>query len=71
MSQPTQIFNGGESPLASKVTTASSLSHIGSTQSATQNDGGPAPDPASGHSIQLSEASTAPPYGGTVRARKS
>ena len=68
MSQATQIFNGGESPLAAKVTAAaSSLSQIGPTQGATQSDGGPAPGP----STQPSGASSDPPYGGVVRARKS
>jgi hypothetical protein len=71
MSQATQIFNGGESPLAAKVTAASSLSQIGPTQGATQSDGGPAPTSAAGPSNQPSGASSDPPHGGVVRARKS
>ena len=71
MSQVTQIFNGGESPLAAKVRAASSLSQIGPTQGATQSDGGPAPNPAAGPSTEPSGASGDPPYGGVVRARKS
>jgi hypothetical protein len=70
MSQVTQIFDGGESPLAAKVTDASSSSQIGPTQDATQSDGGPAPNPAAGPPTQPSGASGDPPYGGVARARK-
>jgi hypothetical protein len=70
MSEVTQIFNGGESPLAAKVKAASDVSQTGPTQSSTQSDGGPAPDPASGPATQpLAGTSSEPPFGGVVRAR--
>ena len=71
MPQATQIFDGGESPLAAKVANPSGFSQTGPTQSPTQSDGGPAPSPAAGPSTQPSGASSDPPYGGVVRARKS
>jgi hypothetical protein len=71
MSQPTQIFDGGESPLAARVTATSGVSQIGPAQGSTQSDAGPAPNPANGPSTPPSGASSDPPYGGVVRARKS
>ena len=67
-----EIFNGGESPLASKAAAGAELSH-GQT-GATQSDGGAAPAPGQ----PLSETGAAssggeigePPQGGVVRARK-
>jgi hypothetical protein len=66
-----EIFNGGESPLASKAA-GTELSH-GQT-GATQSDGGAAP----AHGQPLSETGAAssggeigqPPQGGVARARK-
>jgi hypothetical protein len=69
MSQVTQIFNGGESPLAANA--AGDSSQMGPTQGATQSDGGQAPSPAAGPSTQPPGVSSDPPYGGVARARKS
>ena len=64
------IFNGGESPLASKV--ASAATSLGQT-GASQSDAGPAPDltqPAT-EPASASPGTAEPPLGGVVRARKS
>ena len=70
-----EIFDGGESPLAAKVTTAAANLIHGQT-GATQSDGGPAPNPADISPQGATASSTSgeigePPQGGVVRARKS
>ena len=61
------IFDGGESPLASKV----GASAQGQTTSPTQSDGGSAPDPNQPAAAPASAIPGAaePPLGGVVRAR--
>jgi len=67
-----EIFNGGESPLASKAAAEAVLSH-GQT-GASQSDGGAAPAP--GQPLSETGASSSsgdvgqPPQGGVARARK-
>jgi hypothetical protein len=69
-----EIFDGGESPLAAKATTAAANLIHGQT-GATQSDGGAAPSP--GLPSEPGAAATSggeigePPQGGVVRARKS
>jgi hypothetical protein len=60
------IFNGGESPLASKAGETAQ----GQTTGPTQSDGGPAPDPNQ-PAVPASAIPGAaePPLGGVVRAR--
>ena len=60
------IFNGGESPLASKVG-AAAQGQTGPTQS----DGGPAPDPnqPAAAPAAATPGAAEPPLGGVVRAR--
>jgi hypothetical protein len=67
-----EIFNGGESPLASKGAAETALSLV--QTGASQSDGGPAPSPSQPSSETGAATSGGeigePPQGGVVRARK-